>query len=159
MGDYTTSAAQFSFSDRQSYQARHPVSWLYSSVTLLVSKAPLNRGVKNGCFWVDWTFAFAVQNSGGHKFCFFVFRGALILLFCFQGGYKQCCKKIRGAFFRSKIILEPSKKIQGGLHDLSENSGGPIVIPCTGQKEAPLNSQRFSLQIFSPKERQRWQKA
>ena len=28
----------------------HTVSWLNSSVTLLVSKAPLNRTVKNGCF-------------------------------------------------------------------------------------------------------------
>ena len=54
----------------------HPVSWLNSSVTLLVSQAPLNRAVKNGCFWVDWTFGFAVQNSGGHQFCLFVFRGA-----------------------------------------------------------------------------------
>ena len=35
---------------------------------------------------------------------------------------------------------------------MSENSGGPIVIPCTDQKEAPLNSQRFLLQIFSPKD-------
>ena len=43
-------------------------------------------------------------------------------------------------------------KIQGGLHDLSENSGGPIVIPSTDQKEAPLNSQRLLLQIFSPKD-------
>ena len=48
------------------YQVMHTVPWLNSSVTLLVSKAPLNREVKNGCFWVDWTFAFAVQNSGGH---------------------------------------------------------------------------------------------
>ena len=29
---------------------QHTVSWLNSSVTLLVSKAPLNRTVKNGCF-------------------------------------------------------------------------------------------------------------
>ena len=35
---------------------------------------------------------------------------------------------------------------------MSENSGGPIVIPITDQKEAPLNSQRFLLQIFSPKD-------
>ena len=39
-------------------------------------------------------------------------------------------------------------KIQGGLHDLSENSGGPIVIPSTDQKEAPLNSQRFYCRSF-----------
>ena len=44
----------------------HTVSWLDSSVTFLVSKAPLNRTVKNGCFWVDWTFRIAAQNSGGH---------------------------------------------------------------------------------------------
>ena len=44
----------------------HTVSWLNSSVTFLVSKAPLNRTVKNGCFWVDWTFRIAAQNSGGH---------------------------------------------------------------------------------------------
>ena len=28
----------------------HPASWPNSSVTLLMSKAPLNREVKNGCF-------------------------------------------------------------------------------------------------------------
>ena len=44
----------------------HTVSWLNSSVTLLVSKAPLNRTVKNGCFWVDPPFCFTAQNSGGH---------------------------------------------------------------------------------------------
>ena len=27
-----------------------------------------------------------------------------------------------------------------------------MFIPCTDQKEAPLNSQRFLLQIFSPKD-------
>ena len=44
----------------------HTVSWLNSSVTLLVSKAPLNRTVKNGCFWVDPPLRFTAQNSGGH---------------------------------------------------------------------------------------------
>ena len=29
---------------------QHTVSWLNCSVTLLVSKAPLNRKVKKGCF-------------------------------------------------------------------------------------------------------------
>ena len=41
----------------------HTVSWLNSSVTLLVSKAPLNRTVKNGCFWVDPPFRFRVQKA------------------------------------------------------------------------------------------------
>ena len=54
----------------------HTVPWLNCSVTLLVSKAPLNHKVKKGCFWVDRTFGLTVQNSGGHLFCFFVFRGA-----------------------------------------------------------------------------------
>ena len=128
----------------------HPASWPNSSVTLLVSKAPLNRAVKNGCFWVDWTFAFAVQNSGGHKFCFFVFRGALILLFCFQGGYKQCCKKIRGAFFRSKIILEPSKKNSGGLARFVWKFRGAYCYPLYWSDRAPPEfSKIFTADLFS----------
>ena len=53
----------------------HTVSWLNSSVTLLVSKAPLNRTVKNGCFWVDPPFRFRVQKAN--------------FAFLFSGGLKK----------------------------------------------------------------------
>ena len=53
----------------------HAVSWLNSSVTLLVSKAPLNRTVKNGCFWVDPPFRFRVQKAN--------------FAFLFSGGLKK----------------------------------------------------------------------
>ena len=43
----------------------------------------------------------------------------------------------RGAFFLSCIVLERSKKNQGGLHTMSENSGGPIFITCPDQKRPP----------------------
>ena len=88
----------------------------------------------------------------GHLVLLFKIQGGINFACLFSGGLKKCCKKIRGAFFRSRIVLECSKKNQGGLHDFSENSGGRIVIPCTDQKEAPLNFQRFLLQIFSPKD-------
>ena len=71
---------------------------------------------------------------------------------CFQGGFKNTVRKSGGLFQIKDSCGEQQKKYQGGLHDLSENSGGPIVIRCTDQKEAPLNSQRFLLQIFSPKD-------
>ena len=51
------------------------MSWLNSSVTLLVSKAPLNRTVKNGCFWVDPPFRFRVQKAN--------------FAFLFSGGLKK----------------------------------------------------------------------
>ena len=88
----------------------------------------------------------------GHLVLLFKIQGGINFACLFSGGLKKCCTKIRGAFFRSRIVGERSKKNQGGLHDLSENLGGPIVIRCTDQKEAPLNSQRFLLQIFSPKD-------
>ena len=47
---------------------------------------------------MDWTFDFAVQNSGGHEFCLFVFRGALILLVCCQGGLKNAVRQSGGLF-------------------------------------------------------------
>ena len=53
----------------------HTVSWLNSSVTFLVSKAPLNRTVKNGCFWVDPPFRFRVQKAN--------------FAFLFSGGLKK----------------------------------------------------------------------
>ena len=53
----------------------HTVSWLNSSVTLLVSKAPLNRTVKKAVF--EWI---------GHSV---LECKRQILLFCFQGGLKK----------------------------------------------------------------------
>ena len=53
----------------------HTVSWLNCSVTLLVSKAPLNRTVKKGCFWVDPPFRFRVQKAN--------------FAFLFSGGLKK----------------------------------------------------------------------
>ena len=57
------------------WKTPHTVSWLNSSVTLLVSKAPLNRTVKNGCFWVDPPFRFRVQKAN--------------FAFLFSGGLKK----------------------------------------------------------------------
>ena len=60
------------------------------------------------------------------------------MLFCFQGGLKNAFTNseghfsllyfCQGGFFRSKMDLERSKKNPGGLHDLLEISGGPIII-------------------------------
>ena len=35
------------------------------------------------------------------------------------------------------------EKIQGGMHELLENSGGPFIVILPDLKEAPLNSQQF----------------
>ena len=35
------------------------------------------------------------------------------------------------------------EKIQGGMHELLENSGGPFIVILRDLKEAPLNSQQF----------------
>ena len=54
-----------------------------------------------------------------------------------QGGTFYHLRFFRGAFFGSKIALERSKKNQGGLHHMSENSGGPILITFPDQKRPP----------------------
>ena len=93
---------------------------------------------KNGAFWADWTFGF----------CRSKFRGAFILLFCFQGGLKNAVIKSGGHFLSSQIFQggffriknssgAQQKKNQGGLHHISENSGGPIFITCPDQKRPP----------------------
>ena len=35
------------------------------------------------------------------------------------------------------------EKIQGGMHELLKNSGGPFIVILPDLKEAPLNSQQF----------------
>ena len=47
------------------------------------------------------------------------------------------------------------EKIQGGMHELLENSGGPFIVILPDLKEAPLNSQRF-LGDVSPRGKGRW---
>ena len=54
-----------------------------------------------------------------------------------QGGTFYHLSFFRGASFESIIALQRSKKNQGGLHQMSENSGGPIFIACPDQKRPP----------------------
>ena len=61
---------------------------------------------KNGCFWADRTFGF----------CRAKFRGALILLFCFQGGLKNAVRKSGGHFLSSQFF-------QGGFFRIKDSSG------------------------------------
>ena len=80
---------------------------------------------------------FAVQNSGGGIFLLFCFHGGLKMPLENQGALFIISVFFQGDFFGSSIVLERSKKNQGGLHTMSENSGGPIFITCPDQKRPP----------------------
>ena len=70
--------------------------------------------------------------SGGLKKRLFKFRGALIIALVFSGGL----------FLDQRWMWNLVEKIQGGMHELLENSGGPIIVILPDLKEAPLNSQQ-----------------
>ena len=103
---------------------------------------------KNGAFWADWTFGF----------CRWKFRGAFILLFCFQGGLKNAVIKsgghflssqiFQGGFFRIKNSSGAQQKKSGRLASYVWKFRGAYFYNLSWSEKAPLNSRRFLLQIF-----------
>ena len=103
---------------------------------------------KNGAFWADWTFGF----------CRSKFRGAFILLFCFQGGLKNAVIKsgghflssqiFQGGFFRIKNSSGAQQKKSGGLASYVWKFRGAYFYNLSWSEKAPLNSRRFLLRNF-----------
>ena len=103
---------------------------------------------KNGAFWADWTFGF----------CRAKFRGAFILLFCFQRGLKNAVRKsgghflssqlFQGGFFRIKNSSTAQQKKFRGACTICLKIQGGLFYNSSWSDKAPLNFRRFLLQIF-----------
>ena len=65
-----------------------------------------------------------------------------------QGGTFYHLSFFRGAFFRSKIALQRSKKNSGGLAPYVWKFRGAYFYNLSWSEKAPLNFRRFLLQIF-----------